>query len=101
MQSNHSFHQVVLRNKQFNAFYMTKKFKLFLSQQRLKSMCIIFIYSKRADKRTKQRTKKQTQCHMHTPTYPRIQCEPCIMFGWTKLSIKYYYMRCNNLPQVL
>ena len=52
------------------AFYMTKKFKWFLSKQRLKSMCIIFNYSKRADKRTKQRTRKQTQWHMHTPTYP-------------------------------
>ena len=57
------------------AFYMTTK-----------SMCIIFIYSKRPTQRNKH---NGTCIHLHTPA------DTC------ELSIKYYYIRCNNLPQVL
>ena len=60
-------------------------------------MCIIFNYSKRGNKRTKnaQGNKHNGTCiHLHIPADT---CEPYIMLGWAKLSIKYYYIRCNHL----
>ena len=50
------------------------------------------------NKTTHKQTNTMAHIHQHNPADT---CKHCAMSGWTKLSRRYYYIKCNNLPQVV
>ena len=81
MQPNHSFHQVVLRNTPHLCILHDKEVQMISFITAVEINVHNFHLHLTRGQRTKQHTKKQTQWHMHTPTYPRrhnVNLVPCL-----------------------